>query len=107
MKTPVDVREAILSIPGVVTVYAARPLLRAMVGDVAAGLAPGGAEEPADVEIKRRADSTHVLVRIGSDSAFASTAVARAVAAVVRAELAAEAHPVSVNVEVSSVRYAS
>ncbi|WP_237563442.1 hypothetical protein [Arthrobacter sp. H-02-3] len=95
---PAQLREIILAVDGVTTVYPARPLWQTIAG--AARSALGGAT-PSPVDVTEAGTGTAVTTvkaRIGVSGAYPAPDVARAVAAAVRQHFSPQ--PVSVEVAI-------
>ncbi|MHA7222976.1 hypothetical protein ACX80S_11725 [Arthrobacter sp. RHLT1-20] len=109
MTDPSQLRNLILSLDGVHTVYPADPAWKATARRIRAALASdAGDASPEYVRLSTEGTATTVSVRVGADGTVPAAELARSIAAALRAELDGE-HPrgtVNLAVEISSIRHA-
>jgi len=103
-----ELRSLILSLAGVYRLYPADPAWKTTVRRIRTALIPGDAsEEPEYVRITTGATPATLSVRVGADGTVPAPALARSVAAALRAALGSEfPEGLKISVEVSSMLHA-
>ncbi|MDI3243347.1 hypothetical protein QK292_17485 [Arthrobacter sp. AL08] len=101
-------RERILSLEGVQTLYPVDPAWKSTARLIRAALDPdAGDPDPEYVRFSTEGTSTTVSVRVGADGTVPAADLARTIAATLRTSLDEDlsGHDVKVTVEVSSIRH--
>ncbi len=101
-------RERILSLEGVQTLYPADPAWKSTARRIRAALAPASGDPgPEYVRLSTEGTSTTVSVRVGADGTVPAADLARTIATTLRAGLDDDlsGHAVNVTVEISSIRH--